>query len=462
MSSDAARKVATPGIQVEVLECGSPATPGWKTLVLGRDVKFSTARLVSYAYARWEPLIFDAMVLAAAVEYGDKMVERPSSGWTRQVTLRIPVHNVEVWSSPTVAVALQDALEFLTGDRWIFEFVTRSAPADPPSQECLEFPIETEAVLPFSDGMDSRSVAGILSKAYGQKLVRVRIGSKSWDRKLRRKLGKARPEPFTTVPYELPIRTKHREASGRTRGFKFALISCIAAYLADAEEIVVPESGQGALGPALLNVGHAYPDYRNHPLFLKRMEIFNKHLFGTEVKFIFPRIWSTKGETLREFIAECEGADWESTRSCWRSNVWASVNGKTRQCGICAACMLRRVSVHAAGLTEKPDTYIVTNMGARTMEEAVQKDFKKLTKAFKEYAIAGVLHMDDLAEMAEADAIPDLKRHATLLAPALNLSSEDTASRLKSLFSRHAEEWRSYLESLGEHSFVKQWVRAGL
>ena len=36
----------------------------------------------------------------------------------------------------------------------------------------------------------------------------------------------------------------------------------------------MPESGQGALGPALAPVGQAYADYRNHPLFTGRMEKF--------------------------------------------------------------------------------------------------------------------------------------------------------------------------------------------
>src|SRR3546814_7836085 len=100
----------------------------------------------------------------------------------------------------------------------------------------------TQAVLSYSDGMDSRAVAGIVSQSLGDRLVRVRVGSKSWDRSR----DKNRREPFTTVPYDVPCDMPNREASSRSRGFKFALISGIAAYLADAEEIIIPESGQGS------------------------------------------------------------------------------------------------------------------------------------------------------------------------------------------------------------------------
>jgi hypothetical protein len=445
-----------PQVEIDVVEPGHQARKGRTALDLGRDVIFSTAGLESYALARWEPLIYDVMVLAAAIEYGDKVLKRLALGWRRRICIRIPMHDPGKWKAPAVASALQDAIEFLTGDNWELEFVSRACKAPSPQQNHLSLPIKTEAVLPYSDGMDSRAVAGILRKSLGDKLVRVRVGSKSWDRKH----VKGRPGPFTTVPYRLPCLPSHREPSSRSRGFKFALISCIAAYLAGAEFIVIPESGQGAIGPALVNVGHGYPDYRNHPLFAKKMERFINGLFGTQIKFMFPRIWSTKGETLREYVSVCSDNDWASTRSCWQSNYRSSVNGKLRQCGVCAACLLRRVSVHAACLVEKPDIYIVSNMDAETLDKAVDKDFTKLTRAFREYAIGGVLHMDHLADMAETDAIPIVKRHATLIAPALGLSPEVAERQLSALLLRHADEWGNYLESLGQDSFVKQWTKA--
>lgn len=447
--------ISEPQIKIDVIEQAGHPRNGHIPLVLGRDVKFSTEGLLSYAYARWEPLIFDAMVLAAAIEFGDKTLRRPSLGWARRIFVRIPVHHPDRWSAQSVTGALRDAIEFLTGDHWHFDFLPRSTEEYRQRPEYLNFPVETQSVLPYSDGMDSRSVAGILGKALGEKLVRVRIGSKRWDRKIKM----VSREPFTSVPYRVPRKTRNTEPSGRSRGFKFTLISSIAAYLADADEIVIPESGQGIFGPPLVNVGHSYSDYRNHPLFAKKMERFINSLLGTDIKVIFPRIWSTKAETLREFVYLCGGSDWETTRSCWKGNNTSSVNRKLRQCGVCAACMLRRMSVHAAGLNERSDAYVVTDLSAATLDEAVDKSFQKLTRAFREYAIAGVLHMDHLADMAEADAAPIVKRHAILIAPALNLSPEETEKRLSALLSKHAHEWKNFLGSLGAKSFIKEWVQ---
>ena len=97
--------------------------------------------------------------------------------------------------------------------------------------------------MAYSDGMDSRAVAGIMTATLGERLVRVGVGSKAGGRP-----GRA-SRTVRGVPYSV---TASGETSARSRGFKFALISGIAAYLAEADQIVLPESGQGIFGPALV------------------------------------------------------------------------------------------------------------------------------------------------------------------------------------------------------------------
>ena len=457
MSSGTAQ-IRIPERSIEVIENGGATPRGWVPFDLGRDFEFSTEALETYAFASWEPVIYDAMVVAAAIEYGDRILKRPPRGWARRIALRIPVHDPDRWNDSELSAALLDAAGFLTGDYWSVEFVARAKAAPSPHSDYLNLPVPTEAVLAFSDGMDSRAVAGLIGSGLGPKLVRVRVGSN----KIGRPDKKNRREPFTMVPYDVPCNMPNREASARSRGFKFALISGIAAYLSGAGEIVIPESGQGAIGPAIAPVVHAYPDYRNHPRFTQRMERLLKALFGKEIRYVFPRLWNTKGETLRSFAALPEGSDWHATRSCWRSNRWSSVNGKRRQCGVCAACMLRRLSVHAAGLTEADDAYVCTDLTAVSLEEAVDPDFTRMTPAYRQYAIAGVLHMDHLADLASKDGLPVVRRHAALLGPALGLGKEQTEESLTRMLSEHAGEWKEFVRSMGSNSFIRQWVRAGL
>jgi hypothetical protein len=188
------------------------------------------------------------------------------------------------------------------------------------------------------------------------------------------------------------------------------------------------------------------------------MERFLKALLGHDVRFAFPRIWNTKGETLREFASK-SSSDWQSTRSCWRNSQWSAVNGTLRQCGVCAACMLRRISVHAAGLEEERDVYVGVNMSAPTIERAVHRDFTRLSRSYSTYAIAGVLHMDHLAEMSKPDAAHLVKRHALFLGPAMGLDPKIAAEKLSALLQRHAAEWSGYLDHVGKDSFIRRWAR---
>jgi hypothetical protein len=447
-----AYNVQVPEKNIDAIDPGRRLRKDHLGFDLKKDLEFSTRGLESFTFSRWQPVLYDAMVVAATVEFADKKVKRPPRGWARRLNLRIPVHDPRRWGAPAVSGALHDALGFLTGDFWTITFVKRSDRASPPAQERLELGVPTEAVIAYSEGMDSRAVAGIVGASLGDKLVRVRVGSNAVDHPSH--LGKK--EPFATVPYEVKSRG---ETSARSRGFKFTLISGLAAFLAEAEKVFIPESGQGSLGPALVTVSHAYPDYRNHPLFTKRMERFLEALLRTPVRFEFPRIWNTKGETLREFVDLGTGSAWRSTRSCWRNSQWVSLDGRRRQCGACAACMLRRLSVHAAGLTEDPDVYICKDMNAASVCEAVDPRFTHCNAAFEQYALGGVLHLDDLAAMARSDEQVAIRRHAVLLAPAMYLSADGVERNLSLLLARHALEWKNYLKDLGPNSFVRKWTR---
>jgi hypothetical protein len=209
-------------------------------------------------------------------------------------------------------------------------------------------------------------------------------------------------------------------------------------------------------------VGQAYEDYRSHPLFTGRMERFLDALLGHRVRFSFPRLWYTKAETLRKFVDECEdNSSWFVTWSCWQQSRQVSVNHKKRQCGICAACMLRRLSVHAAGLSEPSENYVWEDLSARTFTAGVAASFRpeKITHALREYAIAGALHLDHLAGLQDS---PANARMLTLsgfqLSGALGLKETDARAKLDRLLHQHSCEWRNFMLSLGQNSFVADWA----
>ena len=446
-----------PILRVDVHESGVRPRTGWLGCKMGEDVRFSTAELSSFCFAKWEPVVFDALLVAAVVEFCDRSQKRTVHRWTREFHVRIPVHQPGRWNHSHVSASLHDALSFLTGDRWAIEFVSRKSEHAAPIQSTFVLPVGSLAVIPFSDGMDSRAVAGLVGKALGNKLLRVRLGSKATNLEYLSRYG----QPFASIPYNVQAGARtFVESSARSRGFKFATISGLTAYLSKAEQIVVPESGQGALGPSLVPVGQAYEDYRNHPLFTDRMETYFEALLSYRPRFEFPRLWHTKGETLREFVTECKDTEtWARTWSCWQSARQVSVDGRKRQCGICAACMLRRQSVHAAGLCEGKQTYVWEDLSAPSFEQGAAKGFHQVTRALREYAIAGTLHLDHLAALGSSHAgEATLGLCAFQLSKSRKLSEENVGRKLNRLFTQHETEWRSFVKSLGRQSFVAGWA----
>jgi hypothetical protein len=447
-------------LRVEVTEDGARSTSGWIKCQIGANLQFSTEPVASYFFAQWEPVVFDALLLAAAIEFCDKSRRRSAIRWTREIELRLPVHDTTCWSQKDVSESLHGALELLTGDRWRLKFVVRKRAVTPPPQGLFNLPFtDPLAVIPFSEGLDSRAVAGLIGRELGDRLIRVRLGTKSDDWP---KEPSGRKRPFTAVPYKVHSGDSHRfvETTARSRGFKFALLSGLAAYLAKTDCIIVPESGQGALGPAFVPVGQAYEDYRNHPLFTDRMAEFLKALLGRQFRFDFPRLWFTKGETLKEYVAGIGlmPADWSTTRSCWQDNRHVSVNNHRRQCGICAACMLRRLSVHAAGLSEAPETYVWENLRSHTFEAGAARGFNKIA-AQRDYAIAGTLHLDHLAGLRRSSIhAHSLSVSASQLARSLNQPPIEIQKKIDRLLGQHEQEWKGFLEFLGPNSFVTKWT----
>jgi hypothetical protein len=447
-----------PSIRVSVVEEDGRARVGWTPCEIGTNLVFSAESLASYFFAAWEPVIFDALLLAAAVEFCDKTQRRPTLGWGRDIALNIPVHDPEAWRRRGVHDSLHEALDFLTGDRWQITFIKRRKAVPSPQQGLFNLPTGAIGVMPFSDGLDSCAVGALLSKEHGDKIVRVRLGPKNSDPP---EDSQGRKQPFTAVPYNIR-RGKQRfvESSARSRGFKFSMLSGLAAYLAKANKVFVPESGQGALGPSLVTVGQAYEDFRNHPRFTRKMSVFLKALLGHDIAFEYPRLWFTKGETLAAYAASNgHSPEWNAKRSCWQDNRQVSVDGHRRQCGICAACMLRRLSLHAAKLNEPKENYVWENLSAVEFKKGVAPGFDKITNAQRNYAIAGALHLDHLASLRRAPHFAQsMDFHAFQISGPMGLPEKEVHAKLDRLLTQHETEWKNFMDSLGPKSFIANWI----
>lgn len=432
---------------VDALEPDADLRPHAVAARLGSAIDLSIAGLESYFYTGWRPELLDLLVIAAAVEYCDLSVKRPAWGWARSFDVRIAVHSLERWDDPAVSGALEEALGFLTGDEWRISFAQRARDMERVGQGSLGFDVRDRIIMPYSDGVDSRAVSALVAEAEGGGLVRVRLGTKGADTHSE----DPRERRFSSVPYHVRLKPGQRvESSARSRGFKFAVITGIAGALANVSRIVVTESG-----PVLATTGQSYPDYRVHPAFTRRIERMFAVLPGRPPRYEYPRIWSTKGETIAAAKELPDAPNWASTRSCWQGARQVSFEHKRRQCGICAACMLRRLSMHTAGLEEPPANYIWEDLSAPDIESGAVAGFTLLTASLREHAIAGVLHLDHLAALS-GSALHEraVARVARETASALALPAAEAEAKLLDLLARHRAEWIAFQRSLGPQSFV--------
>lgn len=419
---------------------------------VGTHIVFNPTILDTFDVKGCQPLHYDLMVLSAAIEFADRRWKRPHR-WSRSFQITIPVTDLAAWNRPDVLKSLRAALRLLTLDDWHFKFV-QSKNRSPIGARQSEMSIQHAKTfaMAYSDGLDSRAVAALSGNKDEGLCIRVA------NNRPRRKGGDSY---FAPIPFRVKGH-RSQESSFRSRGFQFTALTAVAAQLSNVSRIVVPESGQGALGTVLLPLHNIHPDYRNHPVFLRKMERFIGAFLGFQAFFDQPRLWFTKGQTLRAFLALSgkKKEDLTSAHSCWQKRRVVNV-GVRKHCGLCAACLLRRMSMHAAKIEEALGTYVISDLSKPTVQEALSVLSSKSDRnVMAEYASVGVRHFQHLADLA-GFRDGELRQHACELAAATGMSEEETLTKLRKLLVIHAQEWRAFLAAQGEQSFLMGWMDGG-
>lgn len=296
------------------------ASRGVELAEVGRHILFNTSALDSFDAEGCSSVHYDMLVLCAAVEFADRRWKRPLS-WRRSLQVTVPVSDPKRWQEPAVLESLRDVLNHLTGDTWHFTFVRAKSPSPIGLRQMpLDFGKTKTFAMAYSNGLDSRAVSALSGDKDEALCIRVAGNYQRYN---------DGDSFFTQVPFKIQgIRAA--ESSFRSRGFQFAAVTAIAAQLAGVTRIVVPESGQGALGPVLLPLYNVYADYRNYPTFFRKMERFIKALQHCRVRFEQPRLWFTKGQTLSDFLCMPGKSKKHltTTRSCWQTRRVVNAGGK--------------------------------------------------------------------------------------------------------------------------------------
>ena len=423
------------------------------TCVVGRDLQVNPNVLATYCFNDLSPLAFDLALVASAVAFTDRIVPRRlSTGWPRQLELSLPVSS-DRWRKPEVRERLFQTLHLLTGDFWDIRFVFGRPKRQHHGQSVLQFGHENAVAMPYSNGLDSFAAARLLQhspEAWGRPLILVTTGSGANVDKDR---SKARFR--VTVPFRLSEArggVRLREPSYRSRAFLYGALAGLAVNLAGGARVVVPESGQSSLGPALSSVGDEALDLRSHPRFTQTLATFLSCLLEAPLVFEHPHLWRTKGETLAALAKAKLAADWHLTRSCPRSPRHVRLQGTKVHCGVCAACLLRRQSLLRAGLHEG-EQYQWPNLSAASLPEAAAEGARPTNKDDVRHAACGALCMNSLAHVGRGgDDLP--LRQAVYDMPTALGEPDRLMRKLRRLINAHDLEWRAFVGVQGDRSFL--------
>ena len=320
----------------------------------------------------------DLLHLAMAVLAADLYVPRKQTddSWTRDIEVYLPVAEVDAWTKglPT----LEDALAFLSGDRWAISLRKRT----PEDREVPEVGKEeaADAVCLFSGGLDS-CIGAVDLLAEGKRLALVSHygagATHPFQDDVFNELSKSYPGQangcFCHV--EPPrIEGVDREITRRARSFLFiGLAVAVADAIGATTPVYVCENGLISLNVPLTGPrAGSWSTRTTHPHF---MTLMRKTLaaLGLNHDLILPYRFKTKGEMLRD-TADPDLVEriTRKTMSCAHpeSLRWVKASPNSH-CGYCFPCIIRRAATHAAGTTDAAYAFdVVTEDFDRRAEKA--------------------------------------------------------------------------------------------
>lgn len=364
-----ARVIVETGMPPDMLErAGQGADWGVQWLGDGCNVMADLEQLQAAIYTQPPVLTRDILDIALALYTADIVVPRGrNEAWTRELSLLVPVRQPDFWEQNLPA--LLAILHGLTRDNFYLDFCERV-------EDCPELlrPVgalgsagtrsrSVDCVCTLSGGVDSLAGGTMLLRADRRPLF---VSHRSGNPHVRgrqtvaeRSLDAIRPDsavfanlvvqprPDSGGEYRFPV-AGERETSRRLRSFLFMAMLTAAAAGVDVEEAYLCDNGilTIALPMSPGRVG-SLSTRSTHPSVLAGFNALARAA-GMKTTILNPFIYRTKAEIISDILRPVLTPDQiQATTSCWMSGR------RSRPCGGCIPCLLRRISMLAAGLPDE-------------------------------------------------------------------------------------------------------------
>jgi 7-cyano-7-deazaguanine synthase in queuosine biosynthesis len=454
--------------RIEVLEehRSVPSKKGSVICRIGDDIRINYEELRNLSLRQLDAIDLDLLMVCASIGFADRNIRRATLSWSRKLHLTVPVHERDRWSEQSVRDALEDTLNYLTGDIWKFSFVQRERPDPNIGQLFFSNLIPGEHILfPYSGGLDSFAAKKLLEVRGDVKPFYITIATSSLAKSVAKRTNSAPGCLHATIPIVYK-KNDHPEPSSRTRTFLFFALTSLAARMNRSQKILVAENGQGSLGPSLVPSGAEHPYVGTHPGFTMRFSQFMRTLWKMDiVQFDHPYVWFTKSELLSELKTLGLASKWEETISCPRDMKRHKGPMAPPHCGVCSNCFLRRFSAFNAGLSpiHGEHEYLWNNLCVGELSAALdgRSANRGTTDNDKKIALGGVLSHSHLAQFAyeiDTDGNSSFSQSVYELSRALSVDRQFASERVRRLLLAHSKEWNAFLEALPTGSWVKNYA----
>lgn len=332
------------------------------------------------------PRAWDLLSIALSAVTADFASLRNQSpdGWTRELNLDVAVSDPAFWNSQ--AAVLEEALAFLTTDRWQLQFYDGGMLPTPPRKPIRP---EEDCVALLSGGLDSL-VGAIDLVTSGRKPFAVSQTVRG-DAKKQVEFAARIGGGLNHLQLNHNVCTPGaEETSQRTRSLIFIALGILASttlqsyHDGSAVTLYVCENGLIAVNPPLTGGRIGSLSTRTaHPELLSRLQGLLSAA-GLRVSIKNPYGATTKGEMLCNCTDQAllKAVAVRST-SCSRFQRF-----NYRQCGRCVPCQVRRAAFMTWG---EPDaTYIFQNLGQDDYEHARFDDVRSVAMALAAVAADGL------------------------------------------------------------------------
>lgn len=346
-----------------------------------------------YGGAR-ESLVEDFLFIASVCYGVDLLVPRENAedNWTRELTVEIPVRDVDLWNNQ--AALLEEILRFLTGDRWTIRFSKRVVPLYiRRSNRRRTRRRAADIVCLFSGGLDSflgaldclGSSTGHIALVGHYDTGLARTSQAALFQEIQTAFGRARTHQFQArigfQPVQRTETVNYGESTQRSRSLVFIALGVYIAHHQGKNKnipVLIPENGFIALNPPLTYSRLGSCSTRTvHPLFLEKLQRLLNSV-GINTQLSNPFAGQSKGEMLNSSSqSELAKSVAHLSVSCahpTRRQNW--IRRDVQHCGYCVPCLVRRASMHAAGIDDGLRYGIDVLTGELGIYDEVGADFR--------------------------------------------------------------------------------------